>query len=44
VDDGKVEKMFVEPGKCDNFDEDPFTCSDVDTMLDYLQEQVKKAS
>ena len=44
VDNGRIEKMFSEPGKCDNFDEDPFTCSDVNTMLDYLQCQVKKAS
>lgn len=37
VNDGKVEKAFSEPGMCDNFGEDPFTCSDVDTMLDYLR-------
>lgn len=44
VDDGKIEKVFSEPGKCDNHDEDPFTCSDVNTMLDYLRSQVKEAS
>jgi peroxiredoxin len=37
VDDGHIEKVFSEPGMCDNFDEDPFTCSDVDTMLEYLR-------
>ena len=42
VDDGKIEKMFVEPGKCDNYDQDPFTCSDADTMLDYLQNETKR--
>jgi len=36
VDDGKIVKMFIEPGLSDNCDEDPFTCSDADTMLDYL--------
>jgi len=44
VNDGKIEKMFSEPGKCDNHDEDPFTCSDVNTMIDYLQTDVKQAS
>lgn len=44
VNDGKVEKVFCEPGKCDNYDQDPFTCSDVNTMLDYLGNEVKQAS
>lgn len=44
VNDGKIEKMFSEPGKCDNYGEDPFTCSDVNTMIDYLQTEVKQAS
>ncbi|MBP0022165.1 MAG: peroxiredoxin [Cyanobacteria bacterium SBLK] len=38
VNDGKVEKMFVEPGYADNFPEDPFEVSDADTMLAYLKE------
>jgi len=33
VNDGKIEKMFVEPEKPG----DPFEISDVDTMLDYLK-------
>ena len=37
VNDGKIEKMFIEPGKVDNCPDDPFTCSDVDTLLDYLK-------
>ena len=37
VNDGKIEKIFTEPGKMDNCPEDPFTCSDADTMLAYLK-------
>jgi len=39
VNDGVVEKMFSEPGKMDNCPEDPFTCSDVETMLNYLKSE-----
>ena len=44
VNDGKIEEIFSEPGKCDNHEEDPFTCSDVSTMLHYLQGEVRQAS
>lgn len=37
VDDGKIEKLFAEPGKSDNCPTDPFEVSDADTMLAYLQ-------
>ncbi len=37
VDDKKIIKLFSEPGRVDNCSDDPFTASDVDTMLDYLQ-------
>lgn len=37
VDDKKIIKLFSEPGRADNCPDDPFTASDVDTMLDYLQ-------
>ncbi len=37
VDDGAIEKMFVEPGFSDNFGADPFEVSDADTMLAYLK-------
>ena len=37
VVDGHIGKLFAEPGKMDNCPEDPFTCSDVDTMIDYLK-------
>lgn len=43
VNDGVVEKMFAEPGKADNCPDDPFTCSDVNTMMEYLRGQVKEA-
>jgi peroxiredoxin len=36
VVDGEIKQQFVEPGLMDNCPEDPFTCSDVETMLNYL--------
>ena len=39
VDDNKIKKLFSEPGKIDNCPDDPFTVSDVDTLLDYLKQQ-----
>jgi peroxiredoxin len=38
VEDKKIIKIFSEPGKVDNCPDDPFTVSDVDTLLDYLQQ------
>ena len=38
VDDGNIEKIFVEPGYCDNAEDDPFEVSSADTMLAYLSE------
>ncbi|WP_341325637.1 peroxiredoxin [Methylotuvimicrobium sp. KM2] len=37
VEDGKIVKLFSEPGFSDNYPDDPFTVSDADTMLDYLK-------
>ena len=37
VDDGVIEKMFVEDGFEDNCPADPFEVSDADTMLAYLE-------
>lgn len=37
VDDGKIEKMFIEDGFEDNCATDPFEVSDADTMLNYLK-------
>jgi peroxiredoxin len=38
VDHKKIIKLFCEPGQSDNCPDDPFTASDVDTMLDYLRQ------
>ncbi len=37
VNDGSIEKIFVEPGYSDNCETDPFEVSDADTMLAYLK-------
>jgi peroxiredoxin len=37
VNDGHIEKAFVEPGYDDNCPVDPFEVSDADTMLAYLK-------
>ncbi|NCJ07426.1 redoxin family protein [Synechococcales cyanobacterium C] len=37
VNDGKIEKIFVEPDFGDNCPTDPFEVSDADTMLSYLK-------
>ncbi len=37
VNDGTIEKVFVEPGFDDNCPTDPFEVSDADTMLAYLK-------
>ena len=37
VNDGNIEKMFIEPGFSDNCESDPFEVSDADTMLAYLK-------
>ena len=37
VNDGKIEKIFIEPDYSDNCPTDPFEVSDADTMLAYLK-------
>jgi thioredoxin-dependent peroxiredoxin len=37
VEDGTITALFSEPGKVDNCPDDPFTCSDVDTLLNHLK-------
>lgn len=37
VNDGVVEKAFVEEGYSDNCEDDPFKVSDANTMLEYLE-------
>lgn len=44
IGNGIVEKMFVEPGFGDNVSGDPFTVSDVDTMLNYLKDWKEKVT
>jgi thioredoxin-dependent peroxiredoxin len=41
VDNGKIEKMFVEPGFSDDCPTDPFELSDAPTMLEYLKKSKK---
>jgi len=38
VENGEIKRVFSEPNLMDNCPDDPFTCSDVDTMLDYLNQ------
>ena len=38
VNDGIIEKMFIEPNKQDDCPEDPHVNSDADTMLNYLKD------
>lgn len=37
VEDGKIEKMFIEDGFIDNCPTDPFTVSDAGTMLEFVK-------
>lgn len=37
VEDGEIKKIFEEPGKSDNYPDDPFEISDAETMLEYLR-------
>jgi peroxiredoxin len=37
VEDGKITKMFIEPGFSDDCPTDPFEVSDAETMLEYLK-------
>lgn len=39
VEDGRIIKIFSEPGQADNHPEDPFTVSDAETMLAYLKQR-----
>lgn len=44
VDDGVVERLFVEPGKCDNHREDPYGESSPQAILAYLREKSRAAA
>ena len=39
VDNGRIKKIFDEPGKVSNCKTDPFKKSDVGTMLRYLSQK-----
>lgn len=39
VEDGKIVKIFSEPGRQDDCPTDPFEVSDADTMLNYITER-----
>ena len=38
VIDGEIQQVFSEPGKMDNCPEDPYTCSDAETMLNFVRD------
>jgi len=38
VENEQITALFSEPGKVDNCADDPFTCSDVGTMLNHLKQ------
>ena len=38
VIDGEIQQVFSEPGKMDNCPEDPYTCSDAETMLKFVRD------
>ena len=44
VEDGEITQLFEESGKSDNCQEDPFQCSDVDTMLNHLRNLQTRAA
>ena len=39
VEDGMIKQLFAEPGLSDNAETDPFTVSDVYTMLDFINRE-----
>ena len=38
VIDGEIQQVFSEPGKMDNCPDDPYTCSDAETMLKFVRD------
>lgn len=41
IDNGLIEKMFVESGKCDNADEDPYEETTPEKVLEYVKANQK---
>jgi peroxiredoxin len=44
VDNGIIEKLFEEPGRCDNAPEDPYEVSSPDAVLEYVKTTVKETA
>lgn len=44
VEDGEIVLTFEEPGRCDDFEDDPFVVSDADTMLKAIRERKAKVA
>ena len=42
INNGKIEKLFEELGKSNNFTEDPYIKTSPDNVLKYLKENLKK--
>jgi len=43
VDNGIIEKLFEEPGKCDNASEDPYGETSPEKVLEYVKSTVREA-
>ena len=37
IKNGVIEEFWEEPGRCDNCEEDPYTCTDPETLLTWLR-------
>jgi peroxiredoxin len=44
VDNGILEKLFVEPGQRDNAPEDPYVVSTPEVVLDYVKTTVRETA
>jgi peroxiredoxin len=44
VDNGIIEKLFVEPGQRDNAPEDPYVVSTPEVVLDYVKTTVRETA
>ena len=40
IDDGVIEQLFMEDGKCDNAKDDPYECSTPEKVLEYIRSAV----
>jgi hypothetical protein len=44
VNDGQIEKLFEEPGKCDNAKEDPYGETTPEVVLEYVKSTVREVA